>query len=53
MPEEYLKKVVKLAEVKYELDPDILEAYYEEINMCWNYQFTPIRTVEYIAELIF
>lgn len=53
MNEEYLQKVQKIAEVKYQLDEDIIEAFYSEIEECFNAGFTPRRTVEVIAEQVF
>jgi hypothetical protein len=53
MTEEFFQKVCKIAKVKYELNEDVMEAYSEEIDQCWYNGFSPIRTVEFIAEKIF
>lgn len=51
--EEFLIKVAKIAEHKYQLEEDTLEAFADQIEWCFNNGFTPIRTVEYIANQIF
>ncbi len=53
MTEDYLIKVIKIAKFKYDLDEEILEAYNEEIELCWKNNFSPSRTVEFIADKIF
>lgn len=53
MPEDFYQKVVKIAEVKYALDDDVILGFYDEIKVCWEAQFTPRRTVEVIAERMF
>lgn len=53
MTDEFFKRVLKIAQVKYELNQDVLEAYEEEIEQCWHNGFSPIRTVEFIANKIF
>jgi len=52
MTDEFLKKVILIAEVKYDFNEDILEAFLEDIQTCWYNGFTPRRTVEFIAEQI-
>ena len=51
--EEFIKKVFKLAFVKYELNEDVMEAFEEDIDLCWKNDFSPMRTVEFIADKIF
>lgn len=51
--EEFLIKVAKIAEHKYQLEEDTLEAFADQIEWCFNNGFTPIRTVEHIANQIF
>jgi len=53
MPDDYWNRVCKVAFVKYALDEVVMDGFYEDIKMCWESQYTPIRTVEYIAERIF
>lgn len=49
MTDEYLTKVIKIAEYKYDISYDVLENYLDYIQDCWYNNFTPIRTVEAIA----
>lgn len=53
MYEDYHKKVLKIAKVKYELNEDVLEAYDDRIVFCYDNDFPPSRTVEVLANLIF
>jgi hypothetical protein len=53
MPEEWVMRVAKIAQHKYEIDGDILDEYIQDLELCWENGFTPIRTVEYIAEKLF
>lgn len=53
MYKEYLNKVYKIAQVKYELNQDVMDSQLDQIKYCYNNGFTPIRTVEFIAERIF
>lgn len=49
----YFDKVVKIAEVKYDLPREVVEVYEIDIRHCEQNGFTPRRTVEYLAEKIF
>ena len=51
--ETFIDKVKMVAEHKYGLDPDVIDAFQEEVDFCWNNSFGAIRTVEFIAEKIF
>ena len=51
--DDYINKVIKIAEVRYELNEFVMEAFLDEIEICKNNGFTPIKTVEFIAEKIF
>lgn len=53
MYNEYVQKVYKIAEVKYELEEEVMEAYMDQIQLCYDNEFTPTRTVDFIAERIF
>ena len=53
MPEEYVQKIIKIAEVKYQLDEEIIYAFMEDIKLCWENGFSPIRVVDKIADRIF
>ena len=39
MLEEYITKVYKIAEVKYALDEEIMEAFQDTIEYCWKENF--------------
>ena len=51
--DEYVNKVFLIADTKYKLEDVIMESYLEQIEKCYNNGFSPIRTVEFIAERIF
>ena len=51
--EDYINRVISIAEHKYELDPEVMLAFAEEITFCWDNDFGPIRAVEFIAAKIF
>ena len=51
--ESFTDKVVAIAKFKYDLDEDVILGFSEEIELCWNNDFSPTRTVEFIAEKIF
>jgi len=51
--EEYLSKVAKIAQVKYEIEYDVVMSYKWDIEQCYDRNFTPRRTVELIAERLF
>lgn len=53
MEDEYFDRVVKIAEVKYQLSEDVLENFREDIEECAESGFSIRRTVEVIAEKIF
>jgi hypothetical protein len=50
---EYLDKVAKICEVKYELDREVVESVINHIEQCYEQNYTPRRTVEVVASLIF
>lgn len=50
---DYIKKVVLLAEWKYEIEKDIIMGYEELIAACYVNNFTARKTVEVIAEDLF
>ena len=52
MDEVFYNKVKKLAEVKYGLSEDVVEAYEEKIEE-WSVDFTPRKVVEILAESVF
>lgn len=49
MFEEYLNKVAKIAEVKYEIEREVLESFILDIELCYEQNYTPRRTVEMVA----
>ena len=51
--EEFIDKVMLIAEHKYQLDSEVIAGFPEELDFCWKNNFGPIRTVEFIAEKIF
>lgn len=51
--EEYINKVFIIAERKYALNQEVVESFLEQIEKCHDNGFTPIRTVEFIANKIF
>lgn len=53
MYEEYLNRVYKIAEVKYDLNEDVMDAQLEQIQRCYKNNFSPLRCVEFIAERLF
>jgi hypothetical protein len=50
---DYLRKVQLIAKAKYDLEEEVLEAYIDTVEQCERNNFTPRRTVEFLAELIF
>lgn len=52
-PNEYYNRVKKLAKVKYEIEEEVIEAFYDEIVLCSKRGYTPRRTVEYLTKQIF
>lgn len=52
MTDDYIKKVMLIAEAKYDFDDVVIEAYLDEIQECWYNGFSARRTVEHIAQLI-
>lgn len=53
MNEEYFNRVVKISEVKYDIDRDILENFKDKIEECYKQNYTVRRTVEVIANILF
>jgi len=53
MLHKFIRKVSKIAQVKYDFNEDVIEAYLEDIEDCWNKGFSPRRTVEYLANKIY
>ena len=53
LKDEYVNRVFKIAEVKYDLNEDVMESYLDQIEKCRDNGFTPRKTVEFIAERIF
>ena len=51
--DEFIDKVLAVAKHKYELDEEVILGFADELEFCWNNNFGPIRTVEFIAEKIF
>lgn len=51
--DEFVEKVIAVADYKYKLEEDVILAFEEELQFCWDNNFGPIRTVEFIAEKIF
>jgi len=51
--DDFIIKVKKIAEHKYEIDEVVLEEYQEFIERCYDNNFTPIRTVEAIAKHLY
>lgn len=51
--DEYVNRVAKLAWVMYEIDEDIIEGFMNEIEECYEQNYTPRRTVEVIADFLF
>jgi hypothetical protein len=52
-PEDYLKKILKIAEVKYELDEDVIRFHQEFIDIYYESNVSPRRAVELIVGKIF
>lgn len=50
---EYFKRVKAVARVKYEIEEEVLISFIDEIEQCYEQNYTPRRTVEVIAEYIF
>jgi hypothetical protein len=49
----FIDKVLIVAEFKYALDEEVVLSFTDEIDFCWDNNFGPVRTVEFIAEKIF
>ena len=49
----FIDKVLAVAKFKYDLDDEVILGFTDEIDFCWNNNFGPVRTVEFIAEKIF
>ena len=49
MFEDYLNKLTVIAQVKYDIEPVVLESFMFEIEQCYKQNFTPRRTVEVVA----
>ena len=52
MDDIFYTKVKLISKVKYDLDEEIVETFFDTIEECYENEFTPRRTVEFIAELI-
>jgi len=53
MTDDFLKKVILVAEAKYDIDADMLEEFKYEIEQCYNMNYTVRRTVDTVANIIF
>jgi len=53
MYQDYLDKVIKIAEVKYDVEEDVTRNYEEVIAGCYTRNYTPRRTVEEIIDLLY
>ena len=53
MDEIYLSKVAKIAQVKYEIEYDVLISCSDIIEECFRNRYTPRRTVEVISNHLF
>jgi hypothetical protein len=51
-PDEYLTKILKIAEVKYNLDKEVVLSYSEDIQLYYDKCIGPIRAVDFIAKKI-
>lgn len=51
--DEYHARVTKIAKVKYDIETEVLEVYWETIKECYEYNYTPRRTVELIAKHLY
>lgn len=51
--EEFTKRIVAIAKHKYELEEEVTLSCMWEIEQCFENGFSPIRTVEVIADHIF
>jgi len=51
--DEFLDKVIAIAKFKYDMDQEVTESYIVEIEQCYEQNFTPIRTVEVVANHLF
>ena len=49
----FIDKVVAVANFRYELDEDVILGYSDELDFCWENNFGPVRTVDFIVEKIF
>ena len=48
----YMIRVKLLAKQIYEFDSEVVEAFYEIVEECYNKEFPPRKTVEVIAEVV-
>ena len=53
IPEFWLTRVKLVAEAKYDISSDMLEAYEDVLVECHGLDYTPRRTVEVLATYIF
>ena len=51
--EEYIDKVIAIAKFKYDMEEEVTLSYIFEIEQCYEQNYTPIRTVEVVANHLF
>lgn len=51
--DEFIKKVLAIAKHKYEIEEEVVLSFIHEIEQCYEQNFTPIRTVEVVANHLF
>lgn len=49
----FIDKVVAIAKFKYEIEEEVTLSFINKIEECYEYNFSPIKTVEVIAEQLF
>lgn len=53
MYEDYYEKVCLVCKAKYEINEDVVKTYEEIISIGYTSNFSPIRTMEWIARDLF
>lgn len=53
MTEDYINKVIKIAQIKYDLNPEVVESFEKDIIVWYDQGFSPRKVVDIIADILF
>ena len=51
--DDYLDKVIAIAKFKYDIEQEVLESFILEVEQCYKYGYSPIRTAAVVANHLF